>query len=210
MSLIKCPECGKEISSMAESCPHCGYPIRKSQNSENNSAANPFSNNKSYQDNPFDKPKQTQRRSSGTCSIPSSSLPQWTKKWTSKRKIIRTIWFFADLITVFFFFFTYLSTRIFAFFIITIVFVILFAIPAGLARSIRTEVQKSDDHVIVVHSSFYKYLVVDEEILSKTTSKTLEGYLPDGRKVIAVIPSSRKQPIKIEVKNTEDEIDDFE
>lgn len=29
MSLIKCPECGKEISDKAESCPNCGYPISK-------------------------------------------------------------------------------------------------------------------------------------------------------------------------------------
>lgn len=26
MALIKCPECGKKISDMAESCPHCGMP----------------------------------------------------------------------------------------------------------------------------------------------------------------------------------------
>ncbi|WP_417039619.1 zinc-ribbon domain-containing protein, partial [Clostridium porci] len=26
MSLIKCPECGKEISDKAEKCPGCGYP----------------------------------------------------------------------------------------------------------------------------------------------------------------------------------------
>ena len=29
MSLIKCPDCGKEISSHAETCPHCGYPLKK-------------------------------------------------------------------------------------------------------------------------------------------------------------------------------------
>ena len=29
MALIKCPECGKEISSEAISCPHCGFPIKK-------------------------------------------------------------------------------------------------------------------------------------------------------------------------------------
>lgn len=28
MALIKCPECGKEISDNAENCPHCGYPIK--------------------------------------------------------------------------------------------------------------------------------------------------------------------------------------
>lgn len=27
MALIKCPECGKEVSSNAASCPNCGYPI---------------------------------------------------------------------------------------------------------------------------------------------------------------------------------------
>lgn len=32
MAPIKCPECGKEISSLAESCPYCGCPI-KSQDS---------------------------------------------------------------------------------------------------------------------------------------------------------------------------------
>ena len=27
MALIKCPECGKEISDKAENCPDCGYPL---------------------------------------------------------------------------------------------------------------------------------------------------------------------------------------
>lgn len=27
MALIKCPECGKEISDKATLCPNCGYPI---------------------------------------------------------------------------------------------------------------------------------------------------------------------------------------
>ncbi len=31
MALIKCPECGKEISDQAEVCIHCGYPIKKNQ-----------------------------------------------------------------------------------------------------------------------------------------------------------------------------------
>lgn len=29
MALIKCPECGKEVSDKANSCPHCGYPLIK-------------------------------------------------------------------------------------------------------------------------------------------------------------------------------------
>ena len=27
MALIKCPECGKEISDLAPACIHCGYPL---------------------------------------------------------------------------------------------------------------------------------------------------------------------------------------
>lgn len=32
MSLINCPECGKEISASAEICPNCGFPIKKHLN----------------------------------------------------------------------------------------------------------------------------------------------------------------------------------
>lgn len=28
MALIKCPECGKQVSNQAGACPNCGYPIR--------------------------------------------------------------------------------------------------------------------------------------------------------------------------------------
>lgn len=31
MALIKCPECEKEISDKASSCPSCGYPINKTE-----------------------------------------------------------------------------------------------------------------------------------------------------------------------------------
>ena len=29
MALIKCPECGKDVSDQATTCIHCGYPLRK-------------------------------------------------------------------------------------------------------------------------------------------------------------------------------------
>ena len=29
MALINCPECNKQISDRAESCPHCGYPLQQ-------------------------------------------------------------------------------------------------------------------------------------------------------------------------------------
>lgn len=32
MSLIKCPECGKDVSNNASVCPNCSYPIQKNAN----------------------------------------------------------------------------------------------------------------------------------------------------------------------------------
>lgn len=29
MAMIRCPECGKEVSNLAETCPNCGYPVAK-------------------------------------------------------------------------------------------------------------------------------------------------------------------------------------
>lgn len=29
MAMIRCPECGKDVSNLAETCPNCGYPIAK-------------------------------------------------------------------------------------------------------------------------------------------------------------------------------------
>ena len=34
MALIKCPECGREVSNKAPACIHCGYPLQESQPQE--------------------------------------------------------------------------------------------------------------------------------------------------------------------------------
>ena len=31
MALMKCPECGQEVSSHAPACIHCGYPLNEEQ-----------------------------------------------------------------------------------------------------------------------------------------------------------------------------------
>lgn len=40
MALIKCPECGKEISDKAETCPNCGYPIVEKVDEANTNMVN--------------------------------------------------------------------------------------------------------------------------------------------------------------------------
>ena len=31
MALISCPECSKQVSTQAQSCPNCGYPLRRTE-----------------------------------------------------------------------------------------------------------------------------------------------------------------------------------
>lgn len=45
MALIKCPECGKEISDKAKSCPQCGYPITKENSTRVESNLTPDTKN---------------------------------------------------------------------------------------------------------------------------------------------------------------------
>ena len=35
MALLKCPECGRDVSSEADVCIHCGYPLKKNRTKEN-------------------------------------------------------------------------------------------------------------------------------------------------------------------------------
>ena len=35
MSMTKCPECDGAVSTLAETCPHCGYPLRQKQDDSN-------------------------------------------------------------------------------------------------------------------------------------------------------------------------------
>ena len=47
MALIKCIECGKEISDKASTCPNCGCPVSVAENKENRSSEREESNVKS-------------------------------------------------------------------------------------------------------------------------------------------------------------------
>ena len=41
MGLIKCPECGKEISDMAGTCPNCGRPMQASNKQQGGMDSSP-------------------------------------------------------------------------------------------------------------------------------------------------------------------------
>jgi uncharacterized membrane protein YvbJ len=89
MALIKCPECGKEISDKALSCPQCGYPI-----SNDNKMLRPkdikeifgCSWGKAYaiiNQNDFPKIKIGKQSY-----IPLEAFEQWKKNYTGKEYII--------------------------------------------------------------------------------------------------------------------------
>ena len=42
MALIKCPECGKEISDKAEMCINCGFPLKQHENNEMSAGKSEF------------------------------------------------------------------------------------------------------------------------------------------------------------------------
>ena len=51
MALIKCPECGKEVSTAAKICPHCGFPMEfrnETKTDENTISLYTFSLQKSF------------------------------------------------------------------------------------------------------------------------------------------------------------------
>ncbi len=49
MAMIKCPECGREISDLAEKCPNCGFPIGFSSTTSSDSNTQVASANNPYQ-----------------------------------------------------------------------------------------------------------------------------------------------------------------
>lgn len=61
MALIKCPECGKEISDKAEMCINCGFPLKQHENNEMSAGKSEFY--KSYEqenenDTGWERPKE--------------------------------------------------------------------------------------------------------------------------------------------------------
>lgn len=48
MALLKCPECGNNVSSEATACPHCGYPVEKILNVKDNNLVNNGTKNYKY------------------------------------------------------------------------------------------------------------------------------------------------------------------
>ena len=71
MALIKCPECGKQVSDKAQACVGCGYPISEMVIGNSNKNTTPVTN--TYNTSNVEKKQMTQASSSSTYTKGSSS-----------------------------------------------------------------------------------------------------------------------------------------
>lgn len=194
MSLIKCPECGKEISDKAISCPQCGCPISCSKTVFIEETISP------------------------------NTDETWTKKWKNKaifRKLIATAIFFVILAAFLFVFYLsetdleevyyeysghtayYSKTEyILPFYlllyltIVSLVFTLCFVIIK------RVRIRKIDGYtVLLFYGLFHKTLVVENVIQERRIERYLYGKLPNNKSLTVSISWWDYSP-KYEVSNT--------
>lgn len=188
MALIKCPECGKDVSTSADACPHCGYPINKT--------------NLGYQK------VVVQHEKEDRASWPAPKDKSWINKWKGIVRTNKNRWtivFFACLIGLAIFICllcldretithsysggTYITTRsktvyivftgIFAFFSF-VAFILWIVVLVQCFVRIR----EYDGYVILVYVGFKNCLVVEDEIQdSGIISRFMYGHLPNQKQV---------------------------
>ena len=161
MALIRCPECGKSISSEPTACPNCGYPIK--------SYVQKIVEKKDINDNAV---------------LPLN--PAWLDKYKSKPatyKMILTIIFLVNLVLVIGFFVgkLYLLGAISSFFLI---FTSSFCLAAFI--SIKTKIiEENGYHAIAVSGVFRNCLVVENVVQEIGHNRHLDGKFPNGKHVWA-------------------------
>jgi hypothetical protein len=182
MSLIICPECGKEISSQAESCPHCGFPIKKIIDEV---VKNPSNKSEPLKDTTW--------------------TAKWFKKASSLKASLAQLWI-ANLgiaIIMYIVCFTLKES------VKTILYLILGRIFIGLSGvifiifivsliSTKVKRMKIDGYTIVVYATLINHiLIIENKIVEKTSNRTLNGKLPNGREIIVniALPDSSIQII---------------
>ena len=172
MALIKCPECEKEVSTAAETCPHCGYPIKKNE--------------------PV-KEKQVENYP-----IPKNS--SWINKWKKKEAKGRWTWtllFFASLLLVGLFvillnidrevtsYGTHAKlTWIIMVGIASFVAVIIFAFWIAALITLKVRARQYDGYTVLVYVGFKHFLVVEDVVQdSGIVNRFLYGSLPNKKQV---------------------------
>ncbi len=166
MALIKCPECGNEVSEKASLCPRCGYPLKEEGT-----------------------PK-------AAVDYPKPIDNGWINKWKKKAKevkIVCTVFFLACLIglivSIAFLTKNPANTVYITF---TSVFAALTAFSflcfLGMLSAVQVRAKQFDGYTVLVYSGLKKLLIVEDVIQDReTVSRYLSGRLPNEKEVWAAI-----------------------
>ena len=166
MALIKCPECGKDVSTQAKACPHCGYPLNK--------------DNISIEENNKECPKPLDE-----------SWMEIYKKKPLYGKLILTLIFFvtAIIFTICFiinskYYFDYLAFYISGGLLLIFAFALWIA---GLICLKYKTINCDGYNAIVIAGIWNNTLVIENKVIEKAHNRYFNGAFPNGKKIRAEI-----------------------
>ena len=177
MAVITCPECGGKVSTTAEVCPHCGWPIAKAIEAAR------------------------QRLAERRASWPAPIDPSWTKRWEKRLLVWRIV--FSIVPPVFFglgILFSFLGGSAVAFAVPSYLLAALTFIKC-LALLLLGEVKtrEYDGYTVLVYKGMMNCLVVEGVVQTGgVIARYLGGRLPNGVEVRVGITAWHKT-IKIDI-----------
>lgn len=195
MALIKCPECNKDVSTEASSCPNCGYPIAKKIVKNNRSVA-PKPINSEWLSRWNNKPVLTKFMVFGSFLISLVFLIIFSNLYNSD--LVKEYDYFGDV--------QYYNKDIYLFPISIFGFLALFLFIASIISLFMVKIFKKniDGYNMVVYIGFWKnYLMIEDEFHDSNWGSIfhntlLSDALPNGKQVIATL-SSGSVTFKVEL-----------
>ncbi len=168
MALIKCPECNHDLSTEAETCPNCGYPIKKiiDKKVEEKFLAN--------QPEPLD--------------------DSWVNIWKNKLKktkrtyLLIALGLFAVFAICLSIFFAFVDRPIFV-----LLFIAIFSVFAGIVLLIvpmlmKVATRQMDGYTVVVYVGSSNGLIIENKVVDGfSQNRYLVGNLPNGKPIRARI-----------------------
>lgn len=182
MALIKCPECGEDISTAADVCPHCGFPLKK----------------------------KTETKIEPKDDFPKPISSSWINEWKNKTRKTKEIWTWLFILSIIGFVIsivllvndqeivfdgyyggTYEEIKP-VHLVFSIVFflalLITFSFWISVLIGVRVRTRQFDSYIVLVYTGFKNLLIVENQIQdSGYFTRYLYGSLPNKKQVYASI-----------------------
>lgn len=182
MALIKCPECGKDVSTAAAACPHCGFPIKK------------------------EAPKPVEKVEKPVTNYPKPKSSSWVEEWKNKARTTRIVWtllFVASVVGLIIslillvndkqaVYYAYLDWTSYETKPVHIAFSVIFGIATFITLvlwltvliTVKVRARQYDGYTVLVYVGFKHLLIVENEIQdSGIVNRFLYGQLPNKKQV---------------------------